>query len=313
MSLAVIFNGQGAQYKGMGQDFVEQFKNAQAVYEKVETITDYPIRKWIKEDSALLSQTQYAQVAISATSLAIYSSIQEKLPPIAFMAGLSLGEYSALIASGALPFQQGFELIKSRGQLMTSHCDILKEQSDIAMEAVMKVPLFDIKSLVDEVNASEEQLYIANINSSSQVVIAGTTKAIAKYRTLSRERGFKRTMPLKVEGPFHTPYMAEVREPFSEVISRVVFQDSDIPVISNTIAEPHNKETVEKLLVRHLVEPVRWKETIDYLVDQGVTKIIQIGPGKTLANLLKREANMPETIVIDKISDLEKTENLKGG
>lgn len=313
MSLAVIFNGQGAHYKGMGQDFSQNFKSAQSIYEKVEKISDYPIRKWIEEDASVLSQTQYAQVAISATSLAIYASIKDKLPPITFMAGLSLGEYSALIASGALPFEQGFELIKSRGQLMTSHCDILKKHSDIAMEAVMKVPLNDIERLVAEVNVSEEELYIANINSSSQVVIAGTTSAIEDYRKLSKERGFKRTMPLKVEGPFHTPYMAEVGEPFAEVLSQVDFQDSDIPVVSNITVEPHDKETVEKLLVRHLVEPVRWKETIDYLVNQGVTQIIQIGPGKTLANLLKREANAPETIVIDKISDLEKLENLKGG
>lgn len=313
MSIAVIFNGQGAHYEGMGQDFVQEFKEAQAVYESVEAITGYPVREWITTDFDALKETRYAQVAIAATSLAILESIEEKLPAIDFMAGLSLGEYSALIASGAVQVDEGFELLKTRGELMTAHCETLRETSELAMDAVMKMPFEDIQAVVAEVNAEEEQLYIANINSSAQVTVAGTEEATTQFKTLAREQGFKRIMPLQVEGPFHTPYMAPVCDPFSEALEKVTFREMGVPVVSNTTVTPHTTESVRELLVRHLVEPVRWKETIDYLVAEGVTKVIQIGPGKTLANLLKREENAPETLVIDKVEDVEKIESFIGG
>lgn len=313
MSLAVIFNGQGAHYEGMGQDFVETFPEAQAVYEKVETLTDSPVRQWITEDFEALAQTKYAQVAIAATSLAIYQSIEAQLPAIDYMAGLSLGEYSSLIASGMLDFDEGFQLLKKRGQLMTRYCQQLRKSSDIVMAAVLKMPPDEIQAVLEAVNAEEEKLYIANLNSSTQVTIAGTEDAAAQFKTIARERGYRRIMPLKVEGPFHSPYMAPICEPFQEELNQVSFQEGDVSVISNTTVEAHTPADVRELLVRHLVEPVRWEETIDYFVDHGVTKIIQIGPGKTLASLLKREDNAPETLVIDKVSDLDQIEPFIGG
>lgn len=313
MSIAVIFNGQGAHYEGMGQDFVQEFKEAEAVYEAVEMSTGYPVRQWITTDFDALKETRYAQVAIAATSLAIFETIKNKLPAIHYMAGLSLGEYSALIASDALPIEAGFKLLQTRGEIMTAHCKTLRETSEISMDAVMKMPFEVIESVVDEVNADEKQLYIANINSSAQVTVAGTKEATTEFKTLAREQGFKRIMPLKVEGPFHTPYMAPVCDPFSEALKQVPFREMEVPVVSNTTVAPHTTEEVRELLVRHLVEPVRWKETIDYLVAEGVTKVIQIGPGKTLANLLKREEKAPETLVIDKVDDVEKIEHFIGG
>ncbi len=313
MSLAVIFNGQGAHYEGMGQDFNQTFKEAQAVYDTVESITDYPVRKWITTEFDALKETRYAQVAIAATSLAILDSIEAKLPAIEFMAGLSLGEYTALIASGAMQMDEGFKLLKARGDLMSAHCQTLRETSEISMVAVMNMPLEDIQAVIAEVNAEEQLLYIANINSSTQVTVAGTKEATDQFKTLARDRGFKRVMPLKVEGPFHTPYMEPVCDPFSEALEKVDFREMEVPVISNTTVAPHTTESVQALLVRHLVEPVRWQETIDYLVAKGVTKVIQIGPGKTLANLLKREENAPATLVIDKVEDVEKIEQFIGG
>lgn len=313
MSLAVIFNGQGAHYEGMGQDFVETFPEAQAVYEKVETLTDYPVRQWITEDFEALAQTKYAQVAIAATSLAIYQSIEAQLPAIDYMAGLSLGEYSSLIASGMLDFDEGFKLLKTRGQLMTNHCQHLRESANIVMAAVLKMPLDEIKDVLAEVNVDEEKLYLANLNSSTQVTIAGTQEAADQFKALARERGHKRIMSLKVEGPFHSPYMDPVCEPFREELAQVSFREGEVPVISNTTVETQTPSDVEDLLVRHLVDPVRWEETIDYFVDNGVTKIIQIGPGKTLANLLKRESNAPKTLVIDKVSDLDQIKPFIGG
>ncbi len=313
MSLAIIFNGQGAHYAGMGQDFAESFKDAAAIFEQAEEVTGYPVREWITKDLDALQQTQYAQVAITATSLAIFESIKEKLPAVTYMAGLSLGEYSALIASGMLGREDGFRLIKTRGALMTKHCQTLREDSDVVMEAVLKMPLTEIQSVLEEVYQSKDQVYLANLNSSTQVTIAGPTESVDYFNELAREKGYKKMMPLKVEGPFHTPYMEPVCEPYREAISEFSFNEGEVPVISNTTLAIHTPKEVKELLVRHLVEPVRWHETIEYLVDQGVTKVIQIGPGKTLANLLKREANAPETLVIDTVEDVEKIADFIGG
>lgn len=313
MSLAIIFNGQGAHYPNMGLDFAEAYPEAQTTFEKAEAETGYPIREWIKEDIDVLAETQYAQVAIAATSLAIYNTIKSQLPAIQYMAGLSLGEYTSLIASGMLPFQDGMQLIQKRGQLMTAHCELLRESSDIAMDAVMKMPIEDIKDVLAEVNGTEEKVFLANINSSTQITIAGTTEALTEFKAIAKERGFKRMMSLKVEGPFHTPFMKLVCDPFDAVLREASFQEGEVPVISNTIVEPHTTAGVRELLTRHLVEPVRWQETIDYLVANDITKVIQIGPGKTLANLLKREKNAPETLVIDQVSDLEQIASFIGG
>lgn len=313
MSLAIIFNGQGAHYEGMGLDFVEAYPEAARVFQQAEEITGYPLRQWLADDIAPLAQTQYAQVAITATSLAIYNSIKNQLPDISHMAGLSLGEYTSLIAGEMLSFEEGMKLIQNRGQLMTSHCETLREESDIVMTAVMKMPLKEVRKALADVNDTSEKVFLANINSSTQLTIAGTTDAVDEFKSLAKERGYKRMMPLKVEGPFHTPYMAPVAEPFGEALEEVTFQDSEIPVISNTTVQPHTVAEIREWLTRHLTESVRWQETMEYIMAEGVEKVIQIGPGKTLANLLKREANAPETLVIDKIDDVEKLADFIGG
>lgn len=313
MSLAVIFNGQGAHYPEMGVDFAQTFSEAKKVYEEAETVTGYPIGKWLTDDIEPLQETQYAQVAITATSLAIYKSIKAQLPAVGYMAGLSLGEYTSLIASGMLSFEEGIKLNQRRGRLMTAQCKNLREFSDIGMAAVMQMPLDEIKEVIAEVNDGDKKLFLANINSSTQVTIAGTKEDIKQFKALARDRGHKKIMPLKVEGPFHTPYMEPVCTPFEEVLKEVSFQQGSIPVISNTAVEPHTVADVRNLLTRHLVEPVRWQETIDYFVEHGVTKIIQIGPGKTLANLLKREENVPDVLVIDQVEDIEKIASFIGG
>lgn len=312
MSLAIIFNGQGAHYKGMGQDFVEQFPEAEEVYEKVEKITGYSVKRMITEDLKMLDQTLYAQIAIAATSLAIYKSIEKELPKIDFMAGLSLGEYTALIASEMLAFEDGFKLLKERGQLMTDHCQLLSESSDLGMEVVLGMPYEEVKSLLLEINKSKEELYLANLNSSKQIIIAGTKNSIDRFKKRAKEKGYRKMMALKVEGPFHSPYMEAVCNPYTKILEKVTFYEGQTPVISNTTVEAHRVDGIKERLVRHLVETVRWQETIQYMMDSGVTKVIQIGPGKTLVNLLKREEKAPESLVINEVDDLNKIQDFLG-
>ena len=307
MTLAIIFNGQGAQYEGMGLDFNEQIPMAKSVFDTAEEVTDYSIREWIESDQEKFNQTQFSQPAIAAVSLAVFHSLKEAYPQVAnakYMAGLSLGEYSSLMASGMLSLEDGFKLLKERGRLMTEHCQVLEESQPVQMAAVIAMPLDEIKALVEEIHSEETPLYIANLNSTSQIIIAGVKDSITTFRKRAKEAGYKKVMPLKVEGPFHSPLMQAVCEPFKEVLANYIFNTGSTPVISNTTLEEHTPERVSDLLVRHLVEPVRFQETIEQFYNQGVTHLIQIGPGPTLANLLKHEENVPKCLVIDKVADL---------
>lgn len=307
MTLAIIFNGQGAQYKDMGLDFNQQRPVAKEVFDIAEEVTDYPIREWIESNPEMFNQTQFSQPAIAAVSLAIFNSLKEEYPQIAkakYMAGLSLGEYSSLIASGMLTLEDGFKLLKERGRLMTEHCQILEEEQPVQMAAVIAMPLDEIKQLVAEIHSEEMPLYIANLNSTTQIIIAGVKDSIKTFRKKAKETGYKKVMPLKVEGPFHSPLMQAVCEPFKEILANYTFTTGSTPIISNTTLEEQTTEKVRDLLVRHLVEPVRFQETIELFNNEGVTHLIQIGPGPTLANLLKREENVPKCLVIDKVEDL---------
>jgi len=314
MKVAVIFNGQGAHYQGMGTDFNQKYSKYSEIFELAERTTEYPIEQWIETEPEYLSKTRYAQLAVTAVSLGIYNSIQQKLPVIEMMAGLSLGEYSSLIASGMLSYEEGFRLIKQRGELMSTHCEKLSSESSFKMSAVIGVPLDEIKKMVDEVQKLGYDLYIANINSSMQIVIGGSKEGVKNFNRKAKESGYKKSIPLKVEGPFHTPLMQEVCAPFSKYLENVDFTDGDVPVISNTTVEKHTPSNIKDNLVRHFVEPVKWKQTIDYFNDHGITHIIQIGPGDTLKNLLKRENDVPKCLVIDKVDDVQKMDSfLYGG
>lgn len=314
MKLAIIFNGQGAHYEGMGLDFQAEYATAKEEFELAEASTNgMPIREWIKSDLDKFKETRNAQVAIAATSLAIFNSIAPTLPAISFMAGLSLGEYTALMASGMLPRKAGYQLLKARGDVMSRHCEMLAKETPVQMLAVMQMPLEEIELLVDEIKESHKALYIANINSNQQVILAGTQATITLFKERAKELGCKKTMPLKVEGPFHSPLMAATAEPFAEVLRSVEFQVANTPVMSNTTVERHSISDIKNLLVRHLTEPVKWLQTIDFFSKQGVTHLIQIGPGKTLAQLLKREKNAPACLVIDKVEDVAKIQPFING
>lgn len=303
MKLAIIFNGQGAHYENMGLDFAQQYEVANQVYEQCESVTNEPIRQWIEKEIERLSQTRYAQVAIVATSIAIYESIRSQLPEVSYMAGLSLGEYSAFIASGALSLKEGISLIQQRGELMSQWCEQLQEQSNYQMLAVMGQTLAGVQFVIQE-NGYQDVVHIANINSSQQIILAGEKDTLNAFASVAKANGIKKLLPLKVEGPFHSPLMAGACQPLREVLNRVTFEQGEVSVISNTTVTPHRVDMVRDTLVRHLVEPVQWQQTIDYFIEQGVTHIVQIGPGKTLAQLLKRESNAPRCLVIDKVEDV---------
>ncbi|UUX34265.1 ACP S-malonyltransferase [Fundicoccus culcitae] len=307
MKLAIIFNGQGAHYEHMGKDFISEYAVARELIQNIEAVTDYPIQNWIDHDIDILSKTQYAQPAIAATSLVIYHSIAPLIPAVSYMAGLSLGEYAALMASQALTIEDGFTLLKARGEIMSIQCENLKNTANVQMIAAINMPLDQIKATMSEVDPALP-LYIANYNSPSQIVLGGVEAAVNQFTQLAKEKGYRKILPLKVEGPFHTPLMEDAVPPFRLILNKTAFKSFDTPVISNLTVEPHQLSTIKDNLANHLVQPVQWQQTIDYFVENGVTHLIQIGPGKTLASLLKRQENVPEVLVIDKVEDVQALE-----
>lgn len=313
MKLAVIFNGQGAQYPGMGLDFAEHYDEAKKVYQVAEEVTGYPIREWIEEDQEVFKQTRHAQPGIAATSLAIYNSIAPKLnSAVQVMAGLSLGEYSALIASNMLSLEEGFSLLKKRGDIMSRVCEKLNNETNVQMLAVMLMPFEEIETLVEEIS-TDSPLYIANINSNNQVILAGTTEATKAFRKEARARGYRRVMPLKVEGPFHSPLMEEARESYEPILEETNFQKGKIPVVSNVNLEVNTVDNVRDHLSKHMTQPVQWKQTIDQFMAQGITHVIQIGPGNTLGQLIERDQLDLPVLVIDKVDDVARIQNFLNG
>lgn len=313
MSLAVIFNGQGAHYPGMGEDFIARYPKARQVIDQASPASGYDVFALLNDQFDRLNQTAYAQIAVSAVSLAIFKAIEDRLGPVDYMAGLSLGEYSALMASQMLAMDQGFSLLTERGRLMSDHCQRLEDKQSVSMEAVLNASPQAVSQWVDQVQDQGQTLYAANFNSSTQTVIGGSDAAIQSFKQIAKKEGIKKTIPLAVEGPFHTPFMEEVRPAFQEVLDGMTFKSSTCPVISNTDVKAHQVDQIKDTLSRHLVEPVRWQQTIDYLTNRGVDKIIQIGPGKTLVNLLKREKNVPSYYLVDAVDHVDGLEEFLGG
>lgn len=305
MKLAVIFNGQGAQYQGMGLDFKDTYCEAEQVFSNASAVLGYDVSQLMDERFDQLTKTKYAQPAIATVSLAIFKSIEPKLPAIDYMAGLSLGEYSTLIASGSLTVSDGIALLAERGELMSSVCESLASNVSVQMMAVIGMPIEHITHIVDEL----DDIYVANLNSTTQTILAGTKIAIKQFNQKAKESGYRKGIPLKVEGPFHSPLMKEACDPFERILNSYSFMEGKVPVISNTTVEPHNSHCVKSTLVQHLVEPVKWRQTIEWFSSNGVTHVIQIGPGRTLEKLMKTEENAPSCLVINEVIDVQEIDN----
>lgn len=300
MTFAVIFNGQGAQYPKMGLDFKVTYTQADQVFKEASEAFGDDISELVSDRFDALRQTCFAQPAISTVSLAIFKSIEHLLPKIDYMAGLSLGEYSALMASGALSVSEGIQLLAGRGRIMSDVCQVIQQEASPQMAAVIGMPLEVIETLIADI----DDLYIANLNARTQTILAGTRAGIKAFNVRAKEAGYRKGLPLKVEGPFHSPLMKEACAPYRELLERYSLKNPIIPVISNTTLCPHTVDTMNATLVDHMVEPVQWYQTIDAFVEQGVTHMIQVGPGDILAKLLKKEPNAPACLVIDQVEDV---------
>jgi [acyl-carrier-protein] S-malonyltransferase len=289
MSIAWLFPGQGSQAVGMGKDVLAVSAAARAVLERVDAVLGEPLSRLIREGpEAELTITANAQPAIVATSCAVLAAIRERLPDLplpSYAAGHSLGEYSALVASGALTFDDAVRVVRARGRAMQ---DAVPPGTG-AMSAIMGLEQAQLEALCAEA-AREDIVSPANFNAPGQIVIAGHAAAVARVGELVSAHK-ARSIPLKVSAPFHCALMAPAARVVEAELERVPIVVPRFPIVANFDARPNTDPArIRELLVRQVDGVVRWEDSVRAMVAGGVTHALEIGPGKVLAGLVKRIA-----------------------
>jgi len=271
----------------MGRDFYGSFGVARRVFDQAEQHLGFAVSKLCFEGpQEQLNATNNAQVAIYVTSVAIYETLLElgKLPVSPhYVAGLSLGEYTALHIAGVLSFLDGLTLVKARGQLMQAAA----EAAPSTMLAILGADEPAIDQICQEA-ATAGIIVPANFNTPGQVVVSGSVPACQKAAQVAEARGFK-TVPLQVAGAFHSPFMDSAAEQLAGVLENIRLSPARVPVISNVTAQPHgDAETIRQLLVQQVISPVRWYQSVEFLRAQGIDSWLEVGPGRSLTGMMKK-------------------------
>jgi [acyl-carrier-protein] S-malonyltransferase len=290
MTRALTFPGQGSQAVGMGKDLAAAFASAREVFQEVDEALKQKLFALMAEGPPdTLTLTENAQPALMAVSLAVVRVLEREMgfqwgTHAKFVAGHSLGEYSALCAAGALSLSQTAKLLRRRGQAMQRAVPV----GEGAMAALLGADLAQAEALADEARKGDV-CAVANDNGAGQVVISGSKPAIDRAIALAPERGIKRAMPLPVSAPFHSPLMEPAAREMQEALAEASIKPPCVPVIANVSAEPvSDPDLIRTLLVQQVTGMVRWRETVESFRGLGVTQSVELGAGKVLTGLLKR-------------------------
>ena len=307
MKIAYIFPGQGTQVVGMGKDIYEKYEEARNVYNIIDNTLDENIEKLTYEESQEeLNKTENTQIAIYAMSMAILEILKNNGIKPVVAAGLSLGEYSALTAAGAISLEDGAKIVRTRGKLMQN----LAPKGDWAMAAI--IGLEDNKVEEACMKVTNGFVKAVNYNCPGQVVVSGEKEAVAQAMENAKELGAKRVIELKTSGPFHTEKLQKASIELKKELKKIDFKNFEISVIKNLNGEKYEEaDDMADILAKHVVNPVKFGKSIEKMIEMGIDTFIEIGPGKTLSGFVKKVCKKLEKEVnvfnIENIETLETT------
>ena len=296
--IAFIFPGQGSQYVGMGKDFYETFPCAKEMIDLAEKVSGIPMKELLFEENENINITKYTQIAMLADELAIWSVLREKGLESVVNAGLSLGEYAALVASGVMTPEDAFRVVAKRGEYMQEAVP-----TGGAMTAVLGADTAVIEKICEE---TEGIVSIANYNCPGQIVITGEQQAVDAAAAALKEAGAKRCTPLNVSGPFHSAMLLPAGEKLAAELEHVEIHEIAVPYITNgTAGYVTDPSQVKELLKKQISSSVRWQQSVERMIADGVEAFIEIGPKKSLCGFMKRIDKTVPAYHVDKVTDLD--------
>lgn len=296
---AFIFPGQGAQYVGMAKDFYEQIPVSRKVIDKASQATGIDIPALCFQANEKINITEYTQIAMLAAEAAMLRALEERGVRSQVNAGLSLGEYGALLASGVMSEEDAFAAVRRRGILM---------QEAVPTGGAMAAVLGAEAALIEEIcEKTEGVVSVANYNCPGQIVITGEKEAVERAGESLKEAGARRIIPLNVSGPFHSGMLEGAGEKLGEALAEVKLHEFTVPYVTNVTAQYVTETSeVKELLVKQVSSPVRWQQCVERMLADGVDTFIEIGPGKTLAGFMRKIDRKAKVLNVEKVEDLEK-------
>ncbi|GAM12563.1 ACP S-malonyltransferase [Mesobacillus selenatarsenatis] len=294
--IAFLFPGQGSQTVGMGQALADSEQSVSETFKKADEVLGESLSSLIFEGpQEKLTLTTNAQPALLTTSIAILNYFSQFGIKPDFTAGHSLGEYSALVASGAISFEDAVYAVRKRGEFMEEAVP----NGEGTMAAVLGMDRQKLLDVTETVSAGGSPVQLANLNSPGQIVISGSKSGVEEAAVKAKEAGAKRVIPLDVSGPFHSALMKPAAERFETVLDKITIKDAAVPVIGNVTAEPITEAAeFKKRLVEQLYSPVLWEDSVSKMLELGVDTFIEIGPGKVLSGLVKKVDRSAKTFAI---------------
>lgn len=309
--LALVFPGQGAQVVGMAKDFYDTFPESKEVFDIAEQELDFDIKKICFEENEDINKTEFTQAAILTASTSILKAIETKNIKPDYTAGLSLGEFTALVANGTLSFADAVKVVRKRGLYMENEVPAGKG----TMAAIIGVDAEKIEEICNAVTKETgNPVEPANYNCPGQIVISGETNSVVLAKERLEEAGATKAVLLKVSGPFHSVMLEGVEEKLKEEFKTVTFYNGSIPYVSSVnaevIAADADRAVIKSLLEKQVHVSVRWQQAVETLINEGVDTFIEVGPGKTLSSFIKRISRQVKIINIKSVGDLDKLDKL---